>query len=64
MTRMPKFNYWRSADGDWRWHLRAGNGEIVAQGEGYRTKAGVLRGIAAVRRAATRAQERDITLRP
>lgn len=26
---------WKGDDGLWRWHIRAGNGEIVAQGEGY-----------------------------
>ena len=51
-TRQPRFIVWQSVDGDWRWHLKAGNGEIVAQGEGYRTRAGALRGVAAVRRAA------------
>ncbi len=37
---------------DWRWRLRAKNGEIVAQGEGYRDKNDAFRGIAAVKRAA------------
>ena len=53
--RHPVFAYWLSSDGDWRWHLKATNGEIVAQGEGYATKAGVLRGIAGVRRNAAKA---------
>jgi uncharacterized protein YegP (UPF0339 family) len=46
------FYYWKAADKDFRWHLKAGNGEIVASGEGYVSKQGVLRGISAVRRAA------------
>ena len=47
-----RFVYWQRAPKDWRWHLKAGNGEIVAQGEGYVSKQGVLRGIGAVKRAA------------
>ena len=29
---------------DWYWRLKAGNGRTVAQSEGYRTKAGAIRG--------------------
>ena len=58
-SRTPIVRYWRSESGDWRWHLRAANGEIVASGEGYRTKAGVLAGIAGFRRSATRAVVRE-----
>lgn len=45
------FEYWPGKS-DWRWHLKAGNGRIVAQGEGYSSKAAVRRGVAAVIRAA------------
>jgi hypothetical protein len=48
----PRFEFWLAAPKDWRWHLKSGNGEIVAQGEGYITKTGVQRGIEAVRHAA------------
>lgn len=30
---------------EWRWRLRAGNGEIIASGEGYTTKANCLHAI-------------------
>lgn len=33
---------------EWRWRLRAANGEVVASGEGYASKGGVLEGIQAV----------------
>lgn len=29
---------------DWRWRLKAGNGEIVASGEGYTRREDALRG--------------------
>lgn len=31
----PRFEVWQAGDGRWYWHLRAGNTEIVAQGQGY-----------------------------
>jgi uncharacterized protein YegP (UPF0339 family) len=34
-----KFEYWKAKDKKWYWHLRAKNGKIIAQGEGYRRKA-------------------------
>lgn len=30
-----KFDFWQT-DGEWYWHMRGANGEIVAQGEGYK----------------------------
>ena len=53
---LPKIEIWRRDTGDWRWHLKAANGEIVAQGEGYVTKAGALRGVRAFVRAARMAE--------
>lgn len=47
-----KYEWWQGADADWYWHLKAPNGQIIASGEGYKTKAGVLRGIQAHRRHA------------
>ncbi len=49
---MPKFQIYRDSAGEWRWRLRAANGQIVASGEGYKTKAGAKRGTDALRRAA------------
>ena len=47
-TGDAKIFYWRGSKG-WYWHLIAANGEVIAQGEGYTTKAGVLKGIGNVR---------------
>lgn len=38
-------------DGEWYWRLRAANGEPVASGEGYVSKAGALEGIRATAHA-------------
>lgn len=48
---MSKYEWYKTDDG-YRWRLKASNGKIVASGEGYKRKAGVLQGIAAHRRAA------------
>ncbi len=38
-----KFEYGRRCDRLWYWRVKAGNREIIAQGEGYKRKAGVLK---------------------
>ena len=35
---MAKFEVYQSRDDNYRWRLKAGNGEIVAISEGYTTK--------------------------
>jgi uncharacterized protein YegP (UPF0339 family) len=59
MTR-PWYEWWRSqADGQWYFHLRAANNKTVQPSQSYATKAGVLRGIAAAKRASARADVRE-----
>lgn len=41
--------------GAWRWRLVAGNGEVVASGEGYADEASVRRGVATVIRTVSEA---------
>ena len=53
---MPKFETYRDPVGEYRWRLKASNGRIVASGEGYKTRAGARRGIAALKRAAKQAK--------
>jgi len=38
-----RFEYGRNPDRLWYWHVKAGNGEIIAEGEGYRWRTGVLK---------------------
>jgi uncharacterized protein YegP (UPF0339 family) len=51
-----KFHIYKDARGEYRFRLKAGNGEIVATGESYPTKAGARAGCEAVQRAAADAE--------
>lgn len=52
---MSRFVIFKDAAGEWRWHLKASNGRIVAQGESYRSRRDARRGVDAARRAAVNA---------
>lgn len=54
-----KFEIYEDSRGEWRFRLKAGNGEIVATGEGYSNRAAAIRGTEAVKRAATEAPTPD-----
>ena len=56
-----KFEIYKDSRGEFRFRLKAGNGEVVATGESYPTKDGVKRGIDAVKRAAAEAGIDDTT---
>jgi len=49
---MSKFELWKDKGGEWRWNLKAGNGEVIAVSEGYSSKQGAKKGVGSVRRAA------------
>ena len=53
--------FYKDRKGEFRFRLKSRNGEIVASGESYPTKAHAKRGIAAVLRAAAGAQVKDLT---
>lgn len=44
-----KYEYWKAQNGHWYWHLKAANGEKIAQGEGYVNKADCLHAIGLVK---------------
>lgn len=47
-----KYEYWMSPQNNlWYWHLKAANGEIVAQGEGYSSRQHCLHGINLVKQS-------------
>lgn len=48
----PKFEIFRDRRGEFRFRLRARNGEIIAASEGYALKSGCLNGIESVRKNA------------
>ncbi|MBQ5987461.1 MAG: YegP family protein [Clostridia bacterium] len=48
----PKFEVYLDKAGEYRFRLKAKNGEIIATGEGYKAKAGCLNGIDSVKRNA------------
>ncbi|GGR80422.1 UPF0339 protein [Streptomyces aureoverticillatus] len=44
-----KFEVYKDAAGKYRFRLKAGNGEIIAVGEAYESKAAALHGIESVK---------------
>ena len=48
----PKFELYVDRAGEYRYRLRARNGQIILVGEGYKQRAGCLNGIDSVRRNA------------
>jgi RHS repeat-associated protein len=55
------FEIYKDRAGRFRWRLRSGNGEIIAIGEAYNSKASAKRGIEALKRYATSAAVEDLT---
>ena len=52
----PKFEVYKDKAGEFRFRLKARNGEIIAVGEGYKAKASCLNGIDSIRRNAPEAE--------
>ena len=52
----PKFELYQDKAGEYRFRLKASNGEIIAVGEGYTTKANCKNGIASIGRNAPDAE--------
>lgn len=48
----PKFEVYQDKAGEFRFRLKAVNGQIIATGEGYKSKAGCLNGIDSIKRNA------------
>lgn len=48
----PKFELYQSKNGEYRFRLRARNGQIILSGEGYSSEAGCRSGIASVKKNA------------
>ncbi|MGS0561386.1 YegP family protein [Microbacterium aurugineum] len=51
-----KFELYTDKSGEYRFRLKAGNGEVIAISEGYSSKSAALNGIESVRRNAPDAE--------
>lgn len=58
----PKFEIYKDKAGEFRYRLKASNGEIIASGEGYTTKQSVKNGIESIKNNAPEAQIVDKTV--
>ena len=56
-----KFEIIQDKRGEYRFHLKAANGEIIASSEGYKTKASAQNGIESVQKYAPGATVVDLT---
>ncbi len=52
----PKFEMYTDKAGEFRFRLKAKNGQIIATGEGYKAKSGCKNGIESIRKNATDAE--------
>jgi uncharacterized protein YegP (UPF0339 family) len=58
----PQFEITKDTAGEYRWRLRAPNGQIIAvSGEGYKQKDGCKNGTASVKENAPKAIIQDLT---
>ena len=56
VEKHPKFEMYHDKAGEYRFRLKASNGQIIAVSEGYKAKAGCLNGIESVRKNAPEAE--------
>ena len=57
-----KFEVYQDKTGEYRFRLKAGNGQVVASGQAYTTKKACLNGIESIRKNAPDAPVHDQTL--
>jgi|TARA_B100000315_G_C14136254_1_gene389284 hypothetical protein len=56
----PWFEVFFDVKGEYRFRLKAPNGEIIAASEGYTNKSGCLNGIRSIKENAPKAEIRDL----
>ena len=56
----PQFEIFKDASGQFRWRLRAPNGELIAASEAYTSKAACEDGIKSVQTNAPKAKIQDL----
>lgn len=47
-----KFEIFRGIGGDFRFRLKAANGKVICQGQGYKTKEACMKGIESIKKNA------------
>jgi len=57
------FEVYQDTADKFRFRLRASNGEIIATGEGYGSKTACMEGIESIKKNASSAKVRDLTLK-
>ena len=57
-----KFELYKDKGGEFRFNLKAGNGEVIASSEGYSSKASAVNGIESVKKNAADAVVVDLTI--
>jgi uncharacterized protein len=62
MPAAPKFEIYKDKKNEFRFRLKAGNGEVIAVGESYPKKTSVLKGIASIQKNAPAAEIIDTTI--
>jgi len=55
-----KFEVYQDKKGEFRFRLKAANGQVIATGEGYSTKAACINGIESIKKNAPEARVEDI----
>ena len=55
-VKHPKFEVYQDKAGEYRFRLKAKNGEVIATGEGYKAKASCLNGVESVKNNAPDAE--------
>ena len=58
-VKHPKFEMYQDKAGEYRFRLKAKNGEVIATSEGYTSKAGCENGIASVKKNAPDAEIKE-----
>ncbi len=48
IQKCPKFEVYKDKAGEFRFRLKAANGQVIATGEGYKTKASCLNGVSSI----------------
>lgn len=56
-----KFEVYTDKAGDYRFRLKATNGQVIATGQGYKSKASCLEGIASIKKNAESAEVVEVS---